>query len=38
MGGIDKASETGNPFSPGFDVGGKPIFVHPNGDVIHIFQ
>ncbi|WP_353620543.1 DNA gyrase [Enterobacter sp. Cy-643] len=28
--------ETGNPFSPGFDVTDKPIFVHPVGDVIQI--
>lgn len=28
--------ETGNPFSPGFDITDKPIFVHPAGHVIQI--
>ncbi|EEJ8658725.1 toxin protein [Salmonella enterica subsp. enterica] len=28
--------ETGNPFSPGFDIADKPIFVHPAGYVIQI--
>lgn len=28
--------ETGNPFSPGFDVNDKPIFIHPDGNVIQI--
>lgn len=30
--------ETGNPFSPGFDIADKPIFVHPTGDIIQIFS
>lgn len=28
--------ETGNPFSPGFDIADKPIFVHPIGSVLQI--
>lgn len=28
--------ETGNPFSPGFDISDKPIFVHPVGDVTQV--
>ncbi|WP_407905646.1 anthrax toxin-like adenylyl cyclase domain-containing protein [Escherichia coli] len=28
--------ETGNPFSPGFDIADKPLFVHPSGSVIQI--
>jgi insecticidal toxin complex protein TccC len=28
--------ETGNPFSPGFDIADKPVFVHPSGQVIQI--
>lgn len=28
--------ETGNPFSPGFDIADKPIFIHPAGYVIQI--
>ncbi|EEU9451544.1 toxin protein [Escherichia coli] len=28
--------ETGNPFSPGFNIADKPIFVHPTGSVIQI--
>ncbi|EBU4459517.1 anthrax toxin-like adenylyl cyclase domain-containing protein [Salmonella enterica] len=28
--------ETGNPFSPGFNIADKPIFVHPSGSVIQI--
>lgn len=28
--------ETGNPFSPGFDIADKPVFTHPMGYVIQI--
>lgn len=28
--------ETGNPFSPGFDIADKPIFVHPAGYLIQV--
>lgn len=28
--------ETGNPFSPGFDIADKPIFVHPSGHVTQV--
>lgn len=30
--------ETGNPFSPGFDIADKPIFVYPAGQVIQIYS
>lgn len=30
--------ETGNPFSPGFDIADKPIFVNPVGHVIQIYS
>ncbi|HHR6132071.1 TPA: anthrax toxin-like adenylyl cyclase domain-containing protein [Providencia alcalifaciens] len=30
--------ETGNPFSPGFDIADKPIFVHPSGKILQIFS